>query len=177
MTVLYPVRRSRPRALRLAAVIVGLVALLLALVALPAAGAQGILDQSNDSGPQFGPFINSAGMAQPITAGRTGTLTQVDLFIGMERPSNDLVVEIQTLNAAGLPSGIVLGGATVPAGQIPPWPGVPLPATSIAFSVPVVAGGRYAIVFPNPGNVVWSDNGPIAGIDPLGPSTHIVECT
>jgi zinc transporter ZupT len=47
MAVLYPARRSRPRALWLAAVIAGLVALLLALVALPAVGATGTLDQSN----------------------------------------------------------------------------------------------------------------------------------
>src|SRR5438105_15604697 len=133
MAVLYPVRGSRPRALWLAAVIAGLVALLLALVALPAVGAQGTLDQSNDSGPQFGPVLNSAGMAQRITAGHTDTLTQVDLFIGMFGAPNDLVVEIQTLNAASAPSGNVLGTATVPAGQIPPWTGVPLLATSIAF--------------------------------------------
>src|SRR5919107_3291635 len=153
MTVLYPARASRrPRALRLAAVIAGLVALLLSLVALPAVGATYTLDQSI-----LGPVVDSyqlccstTGLAQGITAGRTGTLTRVDIYL-RQNPAftTPQEVQIQTANAAGIPSGIVLGSWSIPAIEMREGSGVF--SRSAWFNVPVVAGAQYAIVLPYSG--------------------------
>jgi hypothetical protein len=139
---------------------IGLVAILLGLLLLPVtAGAAGTLDQfflptpTNING-LFGVSGGGGQMTgQTFTAGITGTLTQVDLYIAFitattPHGSAPLTVQIQSVTRDGAPSGEVLGSATVLASQVPidpnpGWVAVPITARS-------VAGKQYAIVLSTP---------------------------
>jgi hypothetical protein len=107
--------------------------------------AAGTLDQQVITGPNdgFAPSSNYT-PAQVFTAGITGQLDQVDLYLNagfLGSPSGDLTVQIWTVSG-GQPSAHVAGAsATVKAGTVntSTWVQVPI-------SAPSVAGTQYAIV-------------------------------
>jgi hypothetical protein len=123
------------------AVAVGAVAAL--AVATPASA--GTLDQQqtmNNGGSFLGPN-NIA--SQSFTAGLTGTLDQVDIYVLRTGTLSDLTVEIYPV-ADGCPTGEPLASAVVPEASVPRdsvlrW-------TSVRFEPgpEVVAGTEYAIV-------------------------------
>jgi hypothetical protein len=113
--------------------------------ALPA-HATGTLDQSNTVGTP-GAFLFaqcSEESAQTFTAGLTGNLDQVDLYLGtVNNPPFNLTVQITT-TSSGNPTSTVLATATVNPSSVTPsggWVSVPL-----SPAAPSVAGTMYAIV-------------------------------
>jgi hypothetical protein len=146
--------RPAPRAalVRLAIVLTATVCL-----GLPAsAAAAGTLDQQQTtvttSGGIFGPqTFTPRSDAQTFTAGLTGGLDRVDLFLKQNSifgSSNSvgLTVEIRTVSG-GVPGAVVLASATIAPGAIPA-PNSPQAFVPVTFSppAPVVAGTQYAIV-------------------------------
>lgn len=136
----------------------GVVIILLALTLVPlAVGATGALDQFflPTATNVLGEFcVNDADhrseTGQTVTAGITGTLTQVDVYLARNTQNapgtGPLHVQIQTLASNGAPSGTVLGSADVPASAVPrDTPGW----VSVPISAPSVAGNHYAIVLSN----------------------------
>lgn len=85
-------------------------------------------------------------LAQVVTAGVTGILTEVRFPVGCE--SGDLIVEIQEVTE-GIPNGVVLTSQTIPGKSIlDPWS-----FSSLVFSAPVFfsAGSPFAIVLRSAG--------------------------
>jgi hypothetical protein len=123
-----------------------LLAALAALIVMGSAGATGTLDQSQTSASAgFDALTTQAArLGQTFTAGLTGSLDQVDLFLVRNGSPGDLTVAIEA-SAGGIPAGMVLATATVAesslALDVPAW--LPVP-----FSIPAVsiAGTQYAIV-------------------------------
>jgi Bacterial Ig-like domain (group 3) len=129
----------------------------LIMVQAPSAGATGTLDQQQtdtsggailiDSQPPNPPAnLGRTGGAQTFTAGLSGGLDQVDLFLYKETGTTlPLNVEIRTVDGSGAPTTTVLESAIVPFSSVPAAPGAFVPVT---FSVPhtVAAGTQYAIV-------------------------------
>ncbi len=126
-----------------------------------------ILDQSFVEGKGVfavtGTFNLSTGpnsLAQTFTAGRTGVLTELDLYLSKIRSPPPMTVDIET-TTNGQPSGTILASGTI---QPPPsdrfiW--VPTrwdPATGAHL----IAGTQYAIVLSDPGdlsNFIYSGYG------------------
>jgi hypothetical protein len=120
------------------------------LAAAPLAHATDTLDQSQ-TGTGFSVTVDSTQMlAQTFTAGMTGQLDLLSLFVG--ESSGGGAIQILSV-AGGQPSGKPLG-ATTYSGFLPAqWGDFPLGA-----AVSVTAGTQYAIVvIPNSGslNTVW----------------------
>ncbi len=116
-----------------------------------AASEAGTLDQSQTSYSYALATVHASSEAsQTFTAGTTGYLDQVDLFVQAQgTPPGNLTVRIETV-VGGAPSGVVLASATVPAESVPSsgvpgWVSVPLrPRAAIS------AGTQYAIVLSAP---------------------------
>jgi len=122
------------------------------LAAAPLAHATDTLDQSQTA-PGFSVTVASTQMlAQTFTAGMTGQLDMVSLFLGQQFVAGGGAIQIQSV-ASGKPSGTSLG-ATAYSGFIPGgWRDYPFGA-----AVSVTAGTQYAIVvIPDSasGNTVW----------------------
>jgi Ca2+-binding RTX toxin-like protein len=134
---------SRVRGAVLAAVTVACAAPLLA----PGAAHAGTLDQQQPDGSGPGNVIDSAqSLAQTFTAGLSGGLDQVDLFLQKSgTPTADLSVELRDA-PGGVPGSTVLASQSVPQASVP-GPGAAA-FLSINFPAPasVVAGTQYAIV-------------------------------
>ena len=85
-------------------------------------------------------------LAQGVTVGRSGTLTCVEVFVAREHAApGDLVLEIQAVDGAAVPTGAVLASATVGAQDVPTslsWVAFDLSADALA----VGPGETYAIV-------------------------------
>ncbi len=100
---------------------------------------------ASTSGPIIG-GSNRGQVAQTVTAGRAGFLTRVDLNLACLR--GDLVIEVQGVNMAGTPDGVVLASHTVTNADA----AFPFPITAnfrtFAFANPVAfpVGGRFSIV-------------------------------
>lgn len=119
----------------------------LALLA-PGTARAGAPDQQQTSTAGGATLINSnVALAQTFTAGISGNLDQVDLFLstGISQP---LTVQIETVTMTGAPSGTVLASESVPAASVPD--GGPGAWVSIPISPPaaVTATTQYAIVTP-----------------------------
>jgi hypothetical protein len=136
-----------------AAVVVGLLTIL--LNAPVPASATGTLDQSQTATSQAA--VSAGGtswVAQTFTAGITGGLDQVDLFLFRVGSPGDLTVQIQDVSE-GVPSGSILASATVSEASVmqatgganPPFTWVSVPLSPPA---PVTAGTQYAIVLSAP---------------------------
>jgi hypothetical protein len=126
-------------------------ALAAAVVVPSSASAAGVLDQSQTtySGGWGADMMYPRQYAQTFTAGISGSLEQVELYIA---GSGDLTVKIETM-VGGLPSGVAIATATVPASSVPgsaAWVTVPLSA-----SAPISAGTEYAIVLDSLGIHYW----------------------
>jgi hypothetical protein len=145
----------------------------LAASAASASAAQ-VLDQSQTSGsPGIGVGPNQSA-AQIYTAGITGALTEVDLYIGEygSGVAGPIDVSIESVTPSGQPDGTSLFGAAYDPSQGLGWVIVP-----ISPGVPQIAGTRYAIVItaPNGGLVdseqsyftLGTDFASIAGMDAL----------
>jgi hypothetical protein len=123
-------------------------ALFAALFTVTATAGAGVLDQSQATVSNTAVFVSDAHfVAQTFTDGVSGRLDQLDLAV--TRPGAivivPLTVEIRTVSG-GVPSNVVIGGATVPAASVPQ--GFPAGFFSVPLSpsVPVSAGVQYAIV-------------------------------
>ena len=92
-------------------------------------------------------------LAQVVTAGMSGFLTEVRFPVACDSGSN-LVVEIQGVTA-GTPSGAVLTSQTIPGSSLPHWV-FPDPPTfrGLVLSTPVFfsAGSQFAIVLKSAGS-------------------------
>jgi hypothetical protein len=149
-------RRTRAAIHCWPSIAIALVMILLgALIPSRPVGATGTLDQFFEPTAQNGGFGSSFGAGdermtgQTFTAGVTGTLTQLDLYISLLNGASlptavPLTVQVQTVMSDGAPSGTVLGQGSVLASQVPieperGWVSVPIRA-------PSVAGNHYAIV-------------------------------
>lgn len=119
--------------------------------------AAAVVDQSNNPSGTPAPTIGTPGdIAQTFTAGKTGLLTEVDLYMN---GTGTYPVRIESTTGAGLPAGDNLGGGL----------GTPVnPEGWVSFvlgsPVAVTAGQVYAIVF-NTGNTAaaWGSGDTYAG--------------
>ena len=132
----------------------GALALLLVLVLAPGmARASGTLDQSQTDfsgggGGIAGPdntFNGPESSAQTFTAGLTGGVDRVDLFLGGTTvlPTAPVTVEIRD-TSSGTPGSTVLASASVPSASVSPYGSW----VEVDFSspAPVTSGTQYAIV-------------------------------
>jgi hypothetical protein len=97
-------------------------------------------------------------IAQTFTAGITGSLDQVAIWAGRYAPEANvqpLDISIQTVTAAGAPSGTEIGGGTFSGSATGGGPR-PMPLSSPAT---VEAGTKYAIVLAEDGCGPALDNG------------------
>jgi hypothetical protein len=142
-----------PRFVR--AILVSLLVLALDLALAGPASAAPILDQEQptiDTSPGFVFAIGGGSqqkLAQVVTPGRTGNLTEVDLSLACD---GDLTIQAQEVSG-GKPSGVVLGTLVTTAP-------VPFPTTFRSFVLPspiaVTAGAPYAIVLSSTGSCgIW----------------------
>jgi Ca2+-binding RTX toxin-like protein len=127
-----------------------LVSALVLLGSLPAAAqAAPVLDQSQEdiSGAAFaiGQLNGPQSLAQTFTAGLSGTLDEVDLYLQPAGGTDAITVEIRTVSA-NVPTNVVLATATIPAARVTGG------FVTVAFAAPaaVHAGTAYAIVAYTP---------------------------
>jgi hypothetical protein len=111
----------------------------------PAAALAGTLDQQQtDFSVGTGTIDSSETSAQTFTAGLSGGIDQVDLYLETSgSPTTPLNVEIRDVSG-GAPVTTVLAGQSIPVSSVPAagsWVTV-----NFATSAPVTAGGQYAIV-------------------------------
>lgn len=122
----------------------------------PAAHAAPILDQEYDPVSDGAAGITTSSLSQTFTAGVTGLLTRVDLFVNTASTGN---VTIAILD--GPPTGAfsILGQVDVPAASFPP-DGTAFTGTPINLSllgILVSAGEDYAIrLTPNDNLMLWN---------------------
>lgn len=140
----------RPRRVPVLAAAAALVLVLAALTLPGAARAAETLDQEQDLWNGYFPAVVSQTPAQVFTAGRSGVLTQVDLYLfcGADGPPAP-TVKIEPLANDGSPSGTALADATTPAQCAPGW--VPF---QFANQPVVQAGTQYAIVAESDASLV-----------------------
>jgi hypothetical protein len=119
------------------------------------AGAEPLVDQEQPiiDATVGGLAIGGAsqqGLAQVVTQGSTGFLTEVRFPVTCS--SGDLIVEIQGVDG-DRPNGIVLTSQTVPGSTLPPFSPSPPSFRSLALSTPVSlsSGERFAIVLSSAG--------------------------
>lgn len=178
-----PARRRRSRWVLAATVC------LLALAPGVATAQTGTLDQQQTSVAGGSADIRASrdhavSLAQTFTAGRSGTLDQVDLVLAKDSDGivDPLTVEIRTV-AAGAPGPTVLASASIPPASVPT--GQPTFVGS-PFTAPatVTAGTQYAIVvyvsssgdddsyrWGRAGGDVYPGGGNFDSQDPAPPST------
>ena len=122
----------------------GLTAVSVAAVAIPGAASAGTLDQYQVSDGSFAPVNSGQSFAESFTAGVSGSLDQVDLFLGKAGggPAQPLNVDILSASA-GCPGVYVLAHASLPAAAAPSSP--QYKSIPIAPPAAVVAGTQYAI--------------------------------
>ncbi len=130
------------------------------LVAVPTANAAGSIDQAQTS-VTGGCLVLDASYGatqwfQTFTAGRAGTLDQVDYFLGRGAAADPtpFTLEVRAVGSDGNPTEAVLTSGTVAATKVPvsgseAW--VPFPVAPI----PSVVGQQYAIVVSR-GAAAWS---------------------
>jgi hypothetical protein len=92
-------------------------------------------------------------LAQTVTAGIAGYLTEVRFPVACTNPGPDLVIEIQGVTA-GVPNGTVLTSQNIPASSLPPFSSSQPVFRSLALLSPVFfeAGNQFAIVLVSEGS-------------------------
>jgi hypothetical protein len=118
----------------------------------PGSASAGTLDQQQTASDVFGYVSSSQSLAQTFTAGISGGLDRVDLFLNhTDSPTEGITVEIHDV-ASGAPGSAVLAANGIPASAI----GTTAAFVSVPFAspAPVTAGTQYAIVAysADPGN-------------------------
>jgi hypothetical protein len=133
----------------------GLLAGLAILGLLPgSAMAAAVLDQSNGTG---GSYTGGAKFSQTFTAGMSGALTAVDLYLGINGTETDSM-SIQNVDGSWLPNGTILASTTasVTGSNIsnPAW-------VEFAFTTPtyVTSGTQYAIVVTTANAQIYGTTG------------------
>jgi hypothetical protein len=130
---------------------VGAIATLALLVAPATASASGTLDQRQE-GTKGGTDSFGATIAQTFTAGLTGKLSEVELFVS---GPGSLEVQIRNVQATGEPGTEVLASQTLAASSSAEW-------NRTVFSSPaqVASETQYAIVvYGSPGTNMFGWNG------------------
>jgi len=121
-----------------------------ALVLVPSASAQEVLDANCPGPPETG-VAGITEAAQTFTAQSTGALTRVQASISDTAANEgDFVLSIRTLDGSGTPTDSTLATTVVPDAAAP----TPADTISGTFAAPanVVAGQRYALVISRPGD-------------------------
>jgi hypothetical protein len=112
-----------------------------------------VLDQSQT---KSNGGISGGTLGQTFTAGLSGVLDRVSVFLQPLLPEGPLQASIQTVTEEGYPSGIMIGQGSIPASSLPPnyWGGW----VTIGISGAIVhAGTQYALVLQEEsGQVIWS---------------------
>lgn len=153
-----------PRFVR--ALLVPLLVLALSLELAGPASATAVLDQEQPTIDTSAGFVFAIGggseqkLAQVVTPGLTGNLTEVDLSLAC---TGNLTIQIQGVSG-GQPNGVVLGTFVTPAP-------LPFPTTFRSYVLPspvaVTAGVQYAIVLSSAGSCgIWP--GPVGDPYPGG---------
>lgn len=129
------------------------------------AQAQAVLDQSMTMVNNGGTFVGAGlEVGQTFTAGRSGSLTRVDLLLSQSPgrvdrvivvPAPDLIVTIQA-TTNGAPNGTVLATQTIPSASFASLPINADGAIEVTFSSPasIQAGTTYAIAMAAPNTFV-----------------------
>jgi len=118
----------------------------------PAPAEAALLDQSQETWNNGARNNSAVATWQTFTPGVTGNLVAVDIAIGRvdDFGYSDLSVEIVT-TAGGVPTGTVLGSATVAVASVPFDAGTPFFSVGFSPPVPLTAGTLYAIHLSSPG--------------------------
>jgi hypothetical protein len=134
-----------------------IVVLIVILGTVSATSAASVIDQQQPLiDASVGPLPIGGGstekLAQVVTAGAAGFLTEVRLPVSCD-PGSNLVVEIQGVTA-GTPNGVVLTSQTIPGASLPPFSPSPPSLRGLVFSVPVAFSStdRFAIVLKSAGS-------------------------
>jgi len=114
------------------------------------ANAAGTLDQQQTSTSGGAIILGATNtLAQTFTAGISGKLDQVELYLGEQGATSSLTVEIRN-TVAGEPGSIVLATTTIPAASVPYFNPFGFRGEFVAASftgpAQVTAGTQYAIV-------------------------------
>ena len=131
---------------------------LLVCLLTPVSAQAGNIDQQQTSVGFLYPINSTTSTAQTFTAGQSGQLDQVDLYL--DKVSASLQLNIELRNAVGgSPGTQVLANAILPPSAVPASPAfVPV---NFPASVPVTAGTQYAIVAytgsASPNGYEWGD--------------------
>lgn len=158
---------------RLGALLAGLILVVAAALSMGVSSAAAfgakdqILDQSFVEGKGVVAVTGTSGivsagpmsLAQPFTAGRTGLLTELDLYLSKVGSPPPMTVDIET-TTNGLPSGTILASATIqpPSSDRLRW----VPTRWGNSAAHLVAGTQYAIVLSDAGdlsNFIYSGAG------------------
>jgi hypothetical protein len=92
--------------------------------------------------------------AQKFTAGRTGKLDKVSVYLSRENATGDLTVGIQGLDSSGNPDGTFLASETKPVGEVPAGPS--WVDVDLSPAAAVTAGTQYALVLAHSGSGHYS---------------------
>ena len=162
---------TTPRIVVRSACLIGLVALSLGGCIPPMPGVTGLDQQQTTVDASAGTSAIGGGsqqiLAQVVTSGRAGRLTEVRLPVACS--SGNLIVEIRYVSSTtGEPVGTAVSAETIAGGTIPA-PGTTPPFRRVQLSVPVWVGvgDRLAIVLSSAGQcAIWS--GPVGDPYPGG---------
>ena len=129
---------------------------------------QGIAYPGNDCNTEV---YSAVGLGQSFTAGLSGSLTSVELYLVDVAPVGSepgLTVELKSASS-DLPTGSVLATATIPDSDVPSSPGL----VTVTFSSPatLTAGQQYAILVTTTegsSNYKWCGNYPASYSDGSG---------
>lgn len=146
----------------------------------PLVVGEAAVDQSNLSFPGDQPHpimlgngssATPTGLAQQLTAGRTGSLHAVDLQIGwgagIDGAPGSVLVSIQTVDGDGAPTGTVLGSGSISTSDLAAGP----PSSyriDLDTDASVVAGTQYALVLEIDPEAPTSDGQWTVTADPVG---------
>jgi hypothetical protein len=97
-------------------------------------------------------------IAQTVTAGREGALVRVDLPV-LCAGAADLIIEIRDVTTSGLPGATIKSTTTITGTTIPAFSGSPtMRQFTLAMSVPLTVGERFAIVLRSTGTIAATDS-------------------
>ena len=130
------------------ALVAAVAALSLAVAVAPASA--GTLDQEQTTFNNLAVIQGSdapppQSLAQTFTAGLSGALDQVDLYLGKVSPVGPVTVELRDVSI-GAPGSSVLASASVGASNVPSFTSPAFVAVPFAAPAQVTAGSQYAIV-------------------------------
>lgn len=148
-----------PRTMHRSTITVTVVAMAISVLLYPAraaAAAGDTLDQSQTAQNSWGTIGGGAPAGEVFTAGQSGYLDRVSLYLGQYSPhpaTISVIVTIHTVTNDGLPSDTQIGGGIIPVENVPASGGWVDADIEGAF---VTAGTKYALVVStSDGFAVW----------------------